>query len=534
MIRVFVVSNREEIGDKLEKMCKALLRSEYNIERFSSGIESAEHFRSFDPDLAFVSANLPDVDGSKFVSELKMRGHECRFILIFERGAEGERAIGRALENEIKECIFFPFSKEEISYTLQSAERLFAAKKDTEFQLARSIRSLRNSFMDRFFESDSVSSVSAEMLNLQYHMNLSAGVFQVAIIRFPGLVKDGHLGRYQMMLDGIVADARRLLDSGCFEMVPFVRRPNTIIMLANYATSKSIDREFRSLLEVTKKNIEIHCGFNLPFVIGIGSPEYDCIYLKRAFRTAQYAERCRLLFGDGQVFFYDDYSFEQVSMEGEPIQEGLLRLAQYVEMLDAKGASYEVYKVMSVLTPRVDPACASELCERIGVTVIKALNNITQNRESAGKLLELVKYLDMGSSLSGLKVAVSEWVQERIQEYLDVDDQVMLRPIREAKQYINQNYNKRLTLQNVAEKIGLSATYFCSMFREEVGETFLNYLTGIRIEEAKHLLRETDLDIATISERVGYSDSRYFSRVFFKALGVQPTAYRNLDKKRTS
>ena len=102
------------------------------------------------------------------------------------------------------------------------------------------------------------------------------------------------------------------------------------------------------------------------------------------------------------------------------------------------------------------------------------------------------------------------------------------RPIREAKQYIKQNYKNNITLEEVAEYVGFSASYFSVFFKKETGEGFAKYLTRVRMEEAKELLRETGLPVAEICERVGYSDRKHFTYTFHKMTGVNPAQYRKL------
>ena len=98
--------------------------------------------------------------------------------------------------------------------------------------------------------------------------------------------------------------------------------------------------------------------------------------------------------------------------------------------------------------------------------------------------------------------------------------------LEEAIQYIRENYHEKLSLENVAEKIYISPYYLSHLFKEELGITFLEYLTRIRMEEAKKLLMDRSLTILDISLRIGYDDPGYFSKVFKKNIGVSPSQYR--------
>ena len=95
-----------------------------------------------------------------------------------------------------------------------------------------------------------------------------------------------------------------------------------------------------------------------------------------------------------------------------------------------------------------------------------------------------------------------------------------------AKEYINENYAKDISLDDVSREVDISPYYFSKVFKEETGENFIEYLTNIRIEKAKELLTETELSMKEICGSIGYSDPNYFSRTFKKNTGVTPTEYK--------
>ena len=97
--------------------------------------------------------------------------------------------------------------------------------------------------------------------------------------------------------------------------------------------------------------------------------------------------------------------------------------------------------------------------------------------------------------------------------------------ISEAKDYIKQNYNEELHLKDVAMAICISPQYLSKIFKDEVGVNFIDYLTTVRIEEAKKMLKEQNISIKEICFKIGYNDPNYFSRLFKKIVGVSPTEY---------
>lgn len=98
---------------------------------------------------------------------------------------------------------------------------------------------------------------------------------------------------------------------------------------------------------------------------------------------------------------------------------------------------------------------------------------------------------------------------------------------RSALDFIDKNFTRTITLDDVADHVYLSPTYVSYLFRSEVKMNFINYLTSKRMEKAKELLKNPRLKIYEISTAVGYENSRYFSSIFKKYTGQTPIDYRS-------
>jgi len=102
----------------------------------------------------------------------------------------------------------------------------------------------------------------------------------------------------------------------------------------------------------------------------------------------------------------------------------------------------------------------------------------------------------------------------------------------QAIEYIDQHYaEETISLDRVAKKVNISPNYFSAIFSQEVGQTFVEYLTGKRIAEAKRMLRQTDKRSSEIAFAIGFRDSHYFSFVFKKVAGCTPSEYRKGEKR---
>jgi AraC-like DNA-binding protein/ligand-binding sensor protein len=99
--------------------------------------------------------------------------------------------------------------------------------------------------------------------------------------------------------------------------------------------------------------------------------------------------------------------------------------------------------------------------------------------------------------------------------------------LRKAERFIWENYTRKISLKEVADASGLSAPYFSSIFKEEMGENLSNYLNRLRVEKAAALLIESDLSLVDIAGSCGFEDQSWFSKIFKSYTGVSPGKFRD-------
>lgn len=95
------------------------------------------------------------------------------------------------------------------------------------------------------------------------------------------------------------------------------------------------------------------------------------------------------------------------------------------------------------------------------------------------------------------------------------------------KDYIDRNYKKDISAKDVAGILGYSDVYFSKVFKQLFDDNFINYLTKIRIDRAKLLLKDVSFNIKEVGKSVGYADSNYFTKVFKRSIGMSPSEYRS-------
>lgn len=97
--------------------------------------------------------------------------------------------------------------------------------------------------------------------------------------------------------------------------------------------------------------------------------------------------------------------------------------------------------------------------------------------------------------------------------------------------YINEAFDRQLTLNDVAGRFHISSFYLCKLLKRHTGFTFVEYLNNLRVKEARRLLRETDMSVLSVSEAVGFGSVSQFGRAFRSIAGLSPTHYRKHERQ---
>lgn len=139
-------------------------------------------------------------------------------------------------------------------------------------------------------------------------------------------------------------------------------------------------------------------------------------------------------------------------------------------------------------------------------------------------LLKPVRAADILECLN--RLADEVYGKESTQESSE-DEEQKNRFVKQAQEYMKEHYNEELSLQEVAEKVGISAGYLSTMFTQNLNCSFVDYLNQIRIDRACVYLEQNYLKNYEIAYKVGFKDDKYFSKVFRKIKGMSPKEYRN-------
>lgn len=158
------------------------------------------------------------------------------------------------------------------------------------------------------------------------------------------------------------------------------------------------------------------------------------------------------------------------------------------------------------------------------VFVIESTDKVWQLREQSRLFRKLKNNI---CSEVKVKKYILNLSEESSNSIYDDNEKTNVTAINLAKQYIINNFNKNITLKEVADEVFLSQNYLSELFKKEMGEGFYDFLSRYRIQVAKDLLLTTNLRVYEVAQNVGYNDSITFGRAFKKLTGATPNSFRN-------
>jgi len=283
--------------------------------------------------------------------------------------------------------------------------------------------------------------------------------------------------------------------------------------LTLYETATSI-----SVLEPRMVNHLNHLLFHL--LSNITKPENEYLRISRG-KNRQQSEISNVIrnYKSGQKIEMAPYPYEKEQLLVRKVRSGNLKEAKAV-LNDLLG--YVLLTNAYSLTGA--KARSMELCTILSRTVIEAGADENRIMElSTSFLVKLNEINDLDSLCFHLQELVESYINLLFPDEKKVESDV----IQSAISYIQQNFRTELRLCDVASHVYLNPAYFSSLFKQAAGCSFKDYLTNLRIEEARSLLVKTNMSIVDIAMSCGFSSQSYFSRVFREKTGFSPKSFRS-------
>lgn len=173
-----------------------------------------------------------------------------------------------------------------------------------------------------------------------------------------------------------------------------------------------------------------------------------------------------------------------------------------------------------------EPEKVKDLCMALILRIYGSLKTINEGVGSIKARRAAEAAMEKSRTAEEAVEVMSEAARDTVKKFYDYNNTLFGVTLKKTVAYISQNFEKLLTRDDIAKAVGVTPNYVSVLFRKGFDMTFVEYLTNLRISEAKKLLENTDKKIYQIAEAVGFDDAYYFSKNFKNVIGMSPKEYR--------
>lgn len=505
-----------------------------------NGKEAIEFVNKFPVDVVLTDICMPFVDGMELAHYLHDNYPDV-LVIIFSGFGEFEYA-KKAIQYQVSEYLLKPITAIELKEVLmRTKSKLESAKKEENKIKQLTSTSIEYKKNERMIRSQAIYSLVAcsketsECLKDLKRMgiNLDASAYRVAIVcidLYSGICEQNVSQRQEsaLMAFAVYNITNELVND--FDCGIAYQEPGNRVGIL-FKTKKP--NEFLNTVEDVCKEIQkqVFDTMKLEISISIGKYVRNLEELHDSYDQAEAALDYRYLLGgklllnlekddqfEKSIILYEELeelSREIIKDQTEEVEETLKKIEKKIvqsRVNRSKACIYlqQVLRAVSSVVEKVYPEP-----RKIEDKRHQLLNKITEQRTFQQAMDLVVKftkdsleYLESENSSSGKRQAV------------------------EAMEYIQEHYaDQDLSLNSICSYLGISISYFSTIFKEATGETFMEYLIRTRMEKAKELLENTTLKNYEIAERVGFADPHYFGISFKKITGMTPTVYARENRK---
>ncbi|MCD9026435.1 helix-turn-helix transcriptional regulator [Cohnella silvisoli] len=251
---------------------------------------------------------------------------------------------------------------------------------------------------------------------------------------------------------------------------------------------------------------------------------------KQSFDAAEQAVMQRMVKGINRVIMIDDSAMEPQSFNAISLKKEQA-LVRYFEQCDETAALQFIEQLFAPFKSAavIDVSQLMKLHFQLIMLMFKIMNHLGVNPvETLGDEFKLYSQVNSYSNID----SVISWFALKMGVCFELirskQENGHTNLFEKAKEYIQRNFNKEITLEGLADHVHLSPPYLSKLFKEEVGENFFAYLLNYRMNIARGLLKEGIYKAHQVAEMVGFQNEKYFFKVFKREIGLTPSAYKNL------
>ena len=530
MRNLLIVDDEELIRQGLKARIRYFGLSIDDVYEASSGIEALEIIKEHPVNIVITDIRMPDMDGLTFIKEAKNFRKHMQFIVLsgYAEFSYAEEAIRLG----VKVYLLKPISNEELKNTLikifkemeieNKNKRIFRMEKEkAEYLLEKEMNSVFSVSEEKIMDIADLcqlagkSSLACKKEELKLY-------FSVMSIHTYGRVETGEvfLKKDKDLIRFSVKNIFSWIETDCGKLIVNSLTDSNYLYAIYWAGDESkLKEEVKTCFEKIKDILEKKMGISITQGVSKISKNIQGKIMDEALKALNQ----RIIYGDFNVYFYEDI---EEKADYPNVKSQIHALRKYLERKEG-------HKIQSIL----GEIFCEERAKTYGSSYIKTMWIGIMNMlflfydgkakrplhlddlffdfqvpNKAKSMVELQK--KMGDILLDcLKTESISQISSR--------DRIQL-----AMRYISDHYNEDISINDLADHYEMSPNYFSSIFKQETGQSAINYITEIRMKKAKEFLQTTGDSVVDIAKRVGYEDSQYFFRVFKKYVGITPLKYR--------
>ena len=496
-----------------------------------NGVEALRIIEEAHPDLVITDIRMPGCDGLELISRAKALQPDLEFVII--SGYRQFEYAQSAIKYGVGDYLLKPIKKEELTATLQKIRQSYdrrhahiTEEEQLRMRPKEDMRRMRQGFFADCLFGESPPPEDIEELNRRYYFAFKPGVFQVFIVKIDSL--EGRFdGEECQVLTRKVLDILAKYQKLFFDSA-FCVRDSRVYGVLNYPPEdeKLADKAFRAVME--NLNMQKSAFAGMAFTLCVGSKGTSPAGLRRSMEQALDAMGQRLISLGGRVICAEDLS-PHAACDDAVLAQFNRDVAAAVDIMDTDKLREAVASFAEALRQNdVGGRAAFEAVLEAHGRFLLLLKNMQLMSRTEEESAAFAADADLCADLAGLVRLLETQIAGVLEDVIDQRMKEEARPVRAAKAFIQENYMHPITLEQVGAHVGFNASYFSTFFKKNCGVGFLEYLSDVRINRAKELLRDTDMNVADICEAVGYADLKHFNRTFKKLTGVKPSEFRKL------
>lgn len=493
------------------------------------------------PDILITDIRMPFMDGLELCKLVKKELPNIKILIL--SGYDEFDYAKEAIRLGVTEYLLKPISSGKLLEALNWVSESIRREKEDKDLVRKYMEEMRENTeheKQKFFEqmiAGNLSMADALETGKKYEMNLSAGMYNLLLFRFT-------LGEENRKSGELLGEAEYAIEKlterleYVFEFQRGVEGWAFLLMADNEEQMSERVKELSKDLEEIMKNYSTIAYFG-----GIGQPVARLRELEESFREAERALAARFTMELNRIISVED-----------------IRMAQNVDTLDdIEITSFgEIEKTRTMLEKFLNNGAEDEIDEFVDVYINELpeenLKSVLMRQYIImDAYIVMMSFCEKIEGIEGEMQAQSEELKnsmktiqtlEEIKNYIrmllkkiiGVRDTISGRRysdiIEITKDQIRKTYmSDEISLNTIAAEVGMSPSYFSSIFSKEMGKTFVEYLTEIRMDRAKELLMCSSMKTSEIGYEVGYKDPHYFSYIFKKTQNCTPKEFRARGKE---